>query len=172
MEEPLPAPPPPPHRPAPGRSPSSFNGRRRLCAEPGILPCDACLRAPLSGKRRTNGRVSPQEAPQLSQPSLCSGPAPGEEGPCRDWGCSEPLTPSFQHDLYDRVSPLGPQGLKRCHWNQNCIQMVHLNREAGAQYFHVSGPFADVTASLSFCVSSVVEGLRVRPSEVWLCPRH
>lgn len=35
----------------------------------------------------------------------------------------------------------------------------------------MSGPFAEVTASLSFCILSVVEGLRVRPSEVWLCPQ-
>lgn len=36
----------------------------------------------------------------------------------------------------------------------------------------MSGPCAEVTASPRFCVLSMVEGLRVRPSEVWLCPKH
>lgn len=98
---------------------------------PGFVLTMLRLRAPPVGEKE-QWEGDPQEAPQLPQPSVRSGPAAGEEGPCRDWGCSEPPTPSFQRDLYDRVSPHGPQGLKICRWNQNRIQMIRLNREAVA----------------------------------------
>lgn len=84
--------------------------------------------------------MSSQEAPSFPNPLSVLWSCPCEKGSLPgDWGCSEPLTPSFQHDLYDRVSP-AIQGLKRCHWNQNCIQMVHLTREAGAQHSTCQGP--------------------------------
>ncbi|KAM7244788.1 hypothetical protein CapIbe_003314 [Capra ibex] len=89
------------------------------------------LRAPLSGKRGTNRKVPPRRPPSVPDP-LCALVLPLVRSvPAETGDALSPPAP-FQRDLYDRVSPLRPRGLKRYLWNQNCIQMVHLNREAGA----------------------------------------
>ena len=168
MEEPL---------PLRGSLASQLHWKRTPPLQPRFFLMMLHLRAPLLVKRTRNGRVPPRKPPSFPDP-LCALVLPlVRRAPAKTGAAlSPPPLLSDLSDLYDRDPATGTAAVFRrlalTERQRSRLSSDFASHWPGAQHVRVSGPFAEVTASPGSCASSMVEGLRVRPSEVWLCPRH